>query len=110
MGLLHLEALAQTFDIREHTVLHKTDNLNTLFWQQAGSAAIDKVPAHLLRLFGIHQLFLRYIPCHDYPAGPSNLIVDSLSLFRDFSLTWGEVMSTFEDDFPSSSGYQVQEP
>jgi len=30
-GLLHLEALAQTFDIRERTVFSKTDNLNTLF-------------------------------------------------------------------------------
>ena len=30
-GLLHLEALAQAFDIRERTVLSKTDNLNTLF-------------------------------------------------------------------------------
>ena len=31
-GLLHLEALAQTFDIRERTVLSKTNNLATLFW------------------------------------------------------------------------------
>ena len=30
-GLLHLEALAQCFDIRERTVLSKTDNLNALF-------------------------------------------------------------------------------
>ena len=58
-GLLHLEALAQTFDIRERTVLSKTDNLNTLFWQQTGSATTDKVPAHLLHLFGIHQCFYR---------------------------------------------------
>ena len=78
-GLLHLEALAQTFDIRERTVLSKTDNLNTIFWQQAGSATTDKVPAHLLRLFGIHQRFHRYIPRHDYLAGPSNPIADALS-------------------------------
>ena len=31
-GLLHLEALAQCFEIRERTVLSKTDNLATLFW------------------------------------------------------------------------------
>ena len=30
-GLLHLEALTQTFDSHERTVLSKTDNLNTLF-------------------------------------------------------------------------------
>ena len=33
-GLLHLEALAQTFDVRERTALSKTDNLNALFWQR----------------------------------------------------------------------------
>ena len=31
-GLLHLEGRAQTFDIRERTVLSKPDSLNTLFW------------------------------------------------------------------------------
>ena len=54
-GLIHLEALAQTFDVRERTLLSKTDNLNTLFWQRKGSATTEKVPSHLLRLFGIHQ-------------------------------------------------------
>ena len=58
-GLLHLEALAQCFDIRERTVLSKTDNLATLFWQRKGSATTDKVPAYLLRLFGIHQRYHR---------------------------------------------------
>ena len=32
-GLIHLEALEQTFGIRECTILRKTDNPNTLFWQ-----------------------------------------------------------------------------
>ena len=50
-GLLHFEALAQTFDIHKRTVLSKTENFNTLFWQIAGSVTTDKVPAHLLRLF-----------------------------------------------------------
>ena len=50
-GLIRLEALAQTFDIRERTVLSKTNNRNTLSWQQVGSATTDKVPAYLLRLF-----------------------------------------------------------
>ena len=47
-GLIHLEALAQTFDVRERTLLSKTDNLNTLFWQRKGSATTEKVPSHLL--------------------------------------------------------------
>ena len=49
-----MEALAQTFDICERTVLSKTDNLNSLFWQRKASATTDKAPAHLLRLFGFH--------------------------------------------------------
>ena len=81
-GLLHLDALVQSFDVWERTVLSKTDNLNMLFWQRAGSATTDKVPAHLLRLFGIHRRFHRYVPRHDYLAGPSNPIADALS--RDF--------------------------
>ena len=64
-GLLHLEALAQTFDVRERTVLTKTDNLNALFWERKGSATTEKAPAHLLRLFGIHQRYHRYVPRHD---------------------------------------------
>ena len=107
-GLLHLEALVQNFDIRERTVLSKTDNLNTLFWQRAGSATTDKVPAHLLRLFGVHQRFHRYVPRHDYLAGPSNPVADALS--RDFDLAWGKLMGTLESHFPSGSGYQIWEP
>ena len=57
---------------------------------------------HLLRLFGIHQRFHRYLPRYDYLSGPSNPIVDTLS--RNFSLTWGEIMSTLEEYFPSGSG------
>ena len=53
-GLLHLEALAQTFDICERTIPSNTDNLGTLFWQRQGSTTTDKVPAFLLRRFGIH--------------------------------------------------------
>jgi len=107
-GLLHLEALAQTFDIRERTALSKTDNLNTLFWQRKGSTTTDKVPAHLLRMFGAHQRFHRYVPRHDYIAGPSNPVADALS--RDFHLALGELMTSLSKHFPSGSGYQVWEP
>ena len=107
-GLFHAEALAQTFDTRESTVLSKTDNLNTLFWQRAGSATTDKAPLHLLRLFGVHQRFHRYVPHHDYLTGPSNPVADALS--RDFTLTWVELMSTLKSNSPPGSGYQVWEP
>ena len=44
-GLLHLEAICQHFDIRECTILSRTDNLATLFWQGKGSATTEKIPS-----------------------------------------------------------------
>ena len=107
-GLLHLEALSQTFDIRERTVLSKTNNLNTLFWQRKGSATTEKVPAHLLRLFGIHQRFHRYVPRHDYLAGPSNPIADALS--HDFELSWRELFASLDEYLPPGMTCQVWSP
>ena len=107
-GLLHLEALVQAFAIRERTALGRTDNLNALFWQRAGSATTDKVPAQLLRLFGIHQRAHRYVPRHNYLAGPSNPTTDALS--REFGLSWEEVMRELGHCMPPGAGYQVWEP
>jgi len=107
-GLLHLEALSQTFDIRERTVLSKTDNLNTLFWQRKGSATTEKVPAHLLRMFGIHQRYHRYVPRHDYLAGPSNPVADALS--RDFEESWQELFASLKPYLPEDSTPQVWNP
>ena len=101
-----MEALAQTFDIRERTVLSKTDNLNTLFWQRKGSATTEKAPAHLLRLFGIHQRFHRYVPRHDYIPGPSNPIADALS--RDFEMSWKELWESLREYLPCDA--QLTEP
>ena len=107
-GLLHLEALAQTFDIRERTVLSKTDNLNTLFWQRKASATTDKVPAHLLRLFGIHQRYHRYVPRHDYQSGASNPVADAAS--RDFHLSWEDLIADLSPLIPQSNTLQVWTP
>lgn len=84
-GILHLQALVQMCDVRERTVLSKTDNLAALFWQRKGSATTEKCPAHLLRLFGFHQRYHRYVPRHDYLSGPSNPLADASS--RLFNLT-----------------------
>ena len=107
-GLIHLEALAQTFDVRERTLLSKTDNLNTLFWQRKGSATTEKVPAHLLRLFGIHQRYHRYVSRHDYLPGKSNPLADGLS--RDFTLTWDEQMEALAPYLPEPDEYQIWTP
>ena len=82
-GLIHLEALSQTFDIRERTVVSKGDNLNTTFWERKGSTSTDSAPAYLLRLFGIHQRYHRYVPRFDYIAGSSNYVaVPSHAIFN----------------------------
>lgn len=107
-GLLHLEAIAQCFDVRERTVLSKTDNLNTLFWQRKGSSTTEKVPAHLLRLFGIHQRFHRYVPRHDYLSGPSNPVADATS--RDFHLSWSELLTSLSPYLPKGASCQIWTP
>ena len=90
-GLIHLEALAQTFDTRKRTVVSKGNNLNTTFWERKGSTTTNSPPAYLLRLFGIHQRYHRYVPRFDYIAGLSNHVADALS--RDFHLSWSDVFS-----------------
>ena len=107
-GLLHLEAAAQAFDIRERTVVSKGDNLNTTFWERKGSATSNSAPAYLLRMFGIHQRYHRYVPRFDYLAGSSNFVADALS--RDFHLTLANIMSNNSHLLPQKLGYQVWTP
>ena len=103
-GLLHLEALCQHYDVRERTILSRTDNLATLFWQRKGSATTEKAPAHLLRLFGIHQRYHRYVPRHDYISGVSNPMADDAS--RLFHLLNSEFLSYFNSTFPQDTSFQ----
>ena len=107
-GLLHLDALAQAYDIRERTVLSKTDNLATLFWQRKGSTTTDKVPAYLLRLFGIHQRYHRYVARHDYLSGGSNKLADDAS--RLFFLSDTEFLTHFNLHYPQKTSFQLLQP
>ena len=103
-SLLHLDA----YDIREQTVLSKTDNLATLFWQRKGSTTTDKVPAYLLRLFGIHQRYHRYVACHDYLPGGSYKLADDTS--RLFSLTDADFLTYFNLTYPQQTSFQLHQP
>ena len=47
-GLLHQNIITQYYDIHEQTIVSKTNNLTTMFWQRKGSATTEKVPAYLL--------------------------------------------------------------
>ena len=104
-GLLHLEAIAQHYDVRERTILSKTDNLATLFWQRKGSATTTKAPSSILRLFGIHQRHHRYVPRHDYIAGPSNPIADDAS--RLFHLSNSQLVHRFNTSYPQKHSYKI---
>ena len=107
-GLLHLEAICQAFDVRERTLLSKTDNLATLFWERKGSSTTNKVPAYLLRLFGIHQRYHRYVPRHDYQPGLSNPLADDSS--RLFHLTNKELLTHFNSTYPQKNTFRLWTP
>ena len=107
-GLLHLEAIAQAFDIRERAALSKTDNLAALFWQRKASTTTDRVPAYLLRLFGIHQRFHRYVPRHDYISGGSNPLADDAS--RLFHLNDSQFLHFFNTHHKQTQSNQLWTP
>ena len=107
-GLIHLDILAQHYDIRERTVLSKTDNLAALFWQRKGSATTTKAPAHLLRLFGIHQRQHRYVPRHDYIPGLSNPMADDASRF--FHLSNSAFLKHFNESYTQKKSFKLVTP
>ena len=107
-GLLHLDALAQSYDIRERTIVSKTDNLPTMFWERKGSCTGNSPPAYLLRLFGMHQRFHRYVPRHDYIPGLSNPMADDAS--RLFHLSSSEFLQHFATHHPQTPFYKLVTP
>ena len=107
-GLLQLDTLAHCYDIRERTIVSKTDNLNTMFWERKGSCTTDSSPAYLLRLFGIHQRHHRYISRHDYQPGISNKMADDAS--RLFHLSDEEFLAHFNHHYPQPTSYKIVHP
>ena len=80
-GVVHSDCVAQCFDVKERTILARTDNTAGLWWQRKGSATCTSAPAHLLRLQAMHQRFHRYVPRVDFVSGVNNLISDRPSRF-----------------------------
>jgi hypothetical protein len=107
-GLIHLDCISQCYDVRERTVLSKGDNLSTTFWERKGSTSTNSPPAYLLRQFGMHQRFHRYVSRFDYISGPSNPIADSLS--QNFSLNWSDQLSDIMPFLPQHALPQVWTP
>ena len=107
-GLIHLEVLAQHFDIAERTIVSKTDNLAAMFWQRKGSTTTNSAPAYLLRLFGMHQRVHRYVPRHDYQPGQSNPLADDAS--RLFDLDDSQFASLFSSKYPQNQPWNFVQP
>jgi hypothetical protein len=107
-GLLHHEAAAQCFDIRERTVLSKTDNTPTLFWQRKGSATTQGPPAYLLRAQALHQRHHRYIARHDFIAGRHNGMSDDAS--RLHHLTDAQLLTHFNSAYPQRNSWRLWTP
>ena len=104
-GLLHLETIANNFDVRERTILSKTDNLATLYWQQKGSSTTTKAPAHLFRLFGIRQRYHHYMPKHDYIPGKGNPLADDSS--RLFHFSYSEFLTYLNSTFKQPLSFRL---
>lgn len=107
-GLLQLDAIAHCYDVRERTIVSKTDNLNTMFWERKGSCTTDSSPAYLLRLFGIHQRHHRYISRHDYQPGLSNKMADDAS--RLFHFSDAAFLDYFNTTYPQPKSYKLVSP
>ena len=79
-----------------------------MFWERKGSTTTKSPPAYLLRLFGMHQCYHRYVPRFNYISGVSNPVEDTL--FRCFDLTWPELILQLYPSLCQKCGYQVLAP
>ena len=104
-SILHHEAAAQCFDIRERTIKSDGDNSPTLFWQRKGSTTTSGPPAYLLRLQSCHQRFHRYIPLHDFISGERNVMSDDAS--RLFHLSNKQLLAHFDSKYPQNSSWRL---
>jgi hypothetical protein len=107
-GILHLDVICQEYDVRERTLLSKTDNLAALFWQRKGSTTSQAVPPYLLRLLGIHQRLHHYVPRHDYISGESNPLADAAS--RLFHLSNDDFLTHFAHTYPQDTSFRLVAP
>jgi hypothetical protein len=107
-SLIHHEAAVQCFDLRERTILSKTDNTPTLFWQRKGSTTTTGPPAYLLRAQALHQRHHRYVPRHDFLPGVDNLMSDDAS--RLHHLSDNAFLTHFNCRYPQHVSWQLWTP
>jgi hypothetical protein len=107
-GLLHLNALSNCFDICEHTIFSKGDNLSTTFWERKGSTSTSAALVYLLCLFGVHQCIHLCIPRFDYISGASNHVADAP--LQDFHLPWSHMLASLSHYLPQPVSCQLWTP
>ena len=107
-GLLHHEAAVQCFDVRERTVLSKTDNTPALFWQRKGSTTTTGPAAYLLRAQALHQRHHRYLARHDFLEGYRNVMADDASRLHE--LSDADFLSHFAAAYPQSEPWLLWTP
>jgi hypothetical protein len=103
--IAQFDVLAQTFDVRSHTVHNLSDNAATIAWQKKGAASTSGPIAYLLRLHALHQCHHRYIPLHDFIPGVANVLSDQCS--HHFHLTDAELLAHFNSSFPQTMPWQM---
>jgi hypothetical protein len=104
-SLWHHDVAAQCFDIRERTILSRTDNLATLYWTRRGSVTTTSPTATLLRQQALHQRFHRYICLKDYIPGDANGMADDAS--RLFHLDDHAFLTHFNRCYPQASPWRL---
>jgi hypothetical protein len=107
-AVLHYACAAECFDIREHTILSRTDNLATLFWSCKGSVTTTNPAAVLLRQLAHHRRYHRYISLSDYLPGDLNNAADDASCLQHLSAT--ALLTHFNTHYPQTHGWRLWTP
>ena len=107
-AVLHHACVADCFDVRERTVLSRTDNLATLFWSRKGSVTTTKPAAALLRQLAYHRRYHRYISLSDYLPGGLNLAADDASRLQHLSAH--DLLTHFNTHYPQTRGWRLWTP
>jgi hypothetical protein len=103
--IAQFDILAQSVDIRSHTIHNLSDNSATVACQLKGVASTYGPVAYLLRLHALHQRHHRYIPLHDFIPGVANVLADKCS--RLFYLTDSQLLAHFDSAFPQTMPWQM---
>ena len=101
--LSHKHILTQVTVVAERPIWLAGDNRASLAWATKGSATASTARAFLLRLGALHQRFHRYVPQHDYIAGPANVMADDAS--RRWDLSDAELLSHFNSTYPQDTSW-----